>query len=77
MKRYNISTQKDDNLIQIDLKDNWTIGDDEEALLTVVELNYPKTKSCSIKVTKKDLKQLAYYLNIIIGANGESQQDSD
>ena len=65
MYRYNIDTANED-LIQIDLNDSWTISDGETALLTIVRFESPKDKNLSLIVDKKDLLSLRDSLNKIL-----------
>ena len=65
MYRYNIDTTNED-LIQIDLNDSWTISDGETALLTIVRFESPKDKNLSLIVDKKDLLSLRDSLNKIL-----------
>ena len=65
MYRYNIDTTNED-LIQIDLNDSWTISDGETALLTLVRFENPKDKNLSLIICKKDLLSLRDSLNKIL-----------
>lgn len=65
MNRYNIDTTNND-LVQIDLNDDWTIQEGEEALLTLVRFETPESKRCTLIVNKKDLTKLRDTLNQVL-----------
>ena len=66
MKRYNIDTT-DADLIQFDLKDSWTLSEDDKARFTVVDMENMITSS--ILLNRYDLEKIKNIINNILGVN--------
>lgn len=58
MKRYNIDTHEGD-LVQFDLKDNWTIQrDDDKVILIINRFFEERWHSVSVMLDKNDLNKI-------------------